>query len=65
MNRVKAGMCAAALNLSNSDHRSFVAAQIGGLYEEAGIPWREFEGYELAKPWLARLIKDAHALRRA
>ncbi|UUX48249.1 ribonuclease E inhibitor RraB [Nisaea acidiphila] len=57
--RVAAGMCAAALNLNNSDYRLIVAAQIGGLYEEMGVPWREFEKYEDAKSWLEAHIADA------
>lgn len=53
------GMCAAALNLSSSAHRLITSAQIGGLYEEAGVPWREFDSYEAAKPWLEAKIAEA------
>jgi hypothetical protein len=61
--RMAAGMCAAALNLSQSDHRLTVAAQIGGLYDEFGLPWREFESYEEAKPWLDDQISQARSRR--
>lgn len=57
--RVGKGMCAAALNLSNSAHRLIIAAQIGGLYQEAGVPWQEFDSYEAAKPWLETRIAKA------
>ncbi|WP_193172071.1 hypothetical protein [Nisaea nitritireducens] len=57
--RCRHGMCAAALNLSRSSHRLITSAQIGGLYEEAGVPWREFDSYEAAKPWLEARIEEA------
>ncbi|WP_193185956.1 hypothetical protein [Nisaea sediminum] len=61
--RIAAGMCAAALNLSQSDYRLTVAGQIGGLYDEFGLPWREFESYEEAKPWLEDQISQASSKR--
>lgn len=61
--RIAAGMCAAALNLSRSGYRLIVAAQIGGLYSEVGLPWREFESYEEAKPWLEDQISEARSKR--
>lgn len=57
--RAKAGMCAAVLNLSKSDHRTIVGGQIGGLYDEAGVPWRLFDDYEAAKIWLEGEIAAA------
>lgn len=57
--RCRHGMCAAALNLSRSSHRLITSAQIGGLYEKAGVPWHEFDSYEGAKPWLEARIEEA------
>ncbi|WP_028465969.1 hypothetical protein [Nisaea denitrificans] len=57
--RVEKGLCASALNLVNSDHRLIISAQIGGLYNKAGVPWCTVDSYEAAKPWLEARIAEA------
>ncbi len=62
--RARLGMCAAVLNVSNSMHPMIVSGQIGGLYDEAGVPWRTFDDYESARDWLLERVAAAEATDR-
>ncbi|UUX48251.1 hypothetical protein NUH88_12580 [Nisaea acidiphila] len=51
------GLCAAALNVSRTSAPFLISAQMGAVYENAGLPCRQFDAYDAAAAWLNQQIE--------